>query len=93
MSITDEDRSTHIKIINAISGAWPAGTAFSVWEVRDLSLCSVSSVLRTLDTLIRAGYIKKAATGYRFRYYRVTDRWTNAETVIEAFHYARLLRI
>jgi len=64
-----------------------------VWELHEVCGISKSSVVRTLNTLVRMGYVKRSDKGYRGRHYRVTHRWDGTERVIEAFHYARMLKI
>ena len=86
--------STHKLIIETIhkNKEWFAGQPFAIWEVRDASHTSTSSVIRTFKQLIAIKMLLKSKKGYAGRLYRVGPRWPNtAKQAIEDFEFAKVL--
>lgn len=88
------DVSTYKKVIEAIhkNKEWSAGQPFAIWEVRDASGASTSSVIRTIKHLINIRLVMKAKKGYVGRLYRVGPRWPNTvKQAIDDFEFGKVL--
>lgn len=88
-----EDKSTHKKIIRAITTKWGSGEPFAIWEVRDASGCSTSSVTRVVKKLVQLDILRHTVHGFMGRHYRVTYKWTSVDDVIESYEYAKVLKL
>lgn len=86
--------STHRRIIDAIHSYWFSGEPFGIWQVRDTSGVSTSSVIRTVKMLVRLRMLSHSKRAYAGKHYRVTGQWPAKVTdAIDAFEYAKILKI
>ena len=87
--------STYRKVIATISEKWSDGTPFAIWEVRDASGVSTSSVVRTLKRLryLQLLYYNESRRSYAKRNFRVTARWLSNKTVVDQFELARVVGV
>ena len=83
--------STHRKVIETIDRHWRTGAPFAIWEVRDASGVSTSSIVRCLRRLQDLRLVIHKDRVYADRHYRVAPRWTNAKDVLENYQYAKML--
>jgi hypothetical protein len=89
-----EDKSAHRKIIRAIHENCIKGDPFAIWEIRDLSGVSTSSVRRTMESLVNYNFIIHLKKGFRGRKYRVNFRWPkDVATAIKDYEFGKILEI
>ncbi len=86
-------KPTYTKIINCIHARWRDGLPFAIWELRDATDTSTSSVKRTLETLIFLNFIIDGKRGYLNRHYRISKWWTMPDKVMESFELAKLMKL
>ena len=86
------NHSTHRKIIRVIHETWSDGAPFAIWEVRDATHVSTSSVVRTVVKLRGLRLLVYTKRAYANRHYRVAPRWPAAvKDAIENFELAKIL--
>ena len=86
------DKSTHRKIITAIHINFGNNEPFAIWELRDITKCSASSVVRTLARLVELDLVAHSHRGYMGKKYRMARRWPmTAQEAIENFEVAKVL--
>lgn len=86
--------STHVVIINAVQDneRWQAGEPFALWQLRDLTHLSTSSVVRTISKLVSLKLVKHSKKPvFEHRNYRITAQWRSASEVIEAYEFAKII--
>lgn len=91
-----EDRSTHRKIIKTIHANpnWLRGNPFAIWEVRDASGVSTSSIRRALISLVAYNFVIHLKKGFMGRKYRVNFRWpADVNQAIRDYEYGKILEI
>lgn len=84
--------ASYSKIIEAIDSI-DRSRQFAIWEIRDKSGCSTSSVTRAFRVLVHLGFIKHMGHGYLNRHYKTTPRWDSAEDVNKMFELAKLVNL
>src|ERR1041384_498462 len=86
--------TTAIRVIHAIHENWANGRPFALRDVVAKTEVSKASVIRALQTLLKAKlllYSKQANAG---RHYSVTKDWPNAKAdAISKFMYVRILKL
>jgi hypothetical protein len=84
--------ASYSKIIEAIDSLDRA-KPFAIWEIRDKSECSTSSVTRVFRVLHTLKYIEHLGHGYLGRHYKTTPRWDNAAGVSKTFELAKIMKM
>lgn len=88
------DRSSHRNIITYIHNKWHDGAPFAIWEVRDGSGFSTTSVVRTLRQLVKLRMVQRSNKGFMGKHYRITVRWpVSAKDAIENFELSKAIGI
>lgn len=83
--------STHRKVIAYIHIGFQ-NASFAIWEIREGSGVSNSSVTRVIKKLVDLKLVRHREHGYRGRNYEVTKAWsTDVMTVINTYEYAKAL--
>lgn len=92
--VTDGYASSHRKVIAIIHKTWFDGRPFAIWEVRDATSLSTSTVVRVLRPLVRLRLLARAKRGYRGRHYRVAKAWPlRLVDAIQTFEFAMMLKL
>ena len=78
-------------IIKAIDDC--KATPFSLQDIVDVSDVSKSSVLRLLKSLVEMRLVTHGLKGYKGKRYKVTTRWIGVAEVIEAYQYAKVIKL
>lgn len=86
--------STHRLVIEAIHKNWHDGRPFAIWELRNASHCSTSSVSRVIKHLVKIKMVLHTNKGFNGRHYRVDVRWPGtAKQAIANYVWARMVKI
>lgn len=85
--------STHRKVIAYIHLGF-RDKRFAIWEIRDGSAVSGSSVTRTIAKLVDLKLVRHHQSGFKGRNYEVTKAWdADVMKVIEVFELAKVLNL
>lgn len=84
--------ASYSKIIQTID-SMDRAKPFAIWEVRDKSECSSSSVTRALRVLCHLRFVEHLNSGYLGRHYRTTARWDTLENVKQMFELAKVMKM
>lgn len=92
--MTNENPSTHKRVINAIHDNWFSGEPFAVREVRQAAGVSESTAIRILKRLVEYRFLSYSVRAFAGKHYRVTMNWSpRAKGVIEAYEIGKAMKI